>query len=303
MADFSKGDRVVKMSGNRAGRYGTVNSVMENGTLNVTFDGERIPKWCDPARCGQVAANAKFKVGDKVVWLHFHSDSLSNETIRDVWKDGTYRVDSGLVSERELYPGHVAKEAEGVTGMRDIGGGRFASPHLPNKWFDLNGRVGANACAANAAANAWLSEDHKWKYGENDRVRISDDAARRYRTNGFTGPFSVMAQVDVEGREKYDLLGGGIWVKSIGVKDIVGKATNSVVQNALAAAMNAGRYELVEHNMGRSFGVYDSATSGYIADDIPLRDALRILKTKGETAEQAKKDLDWTDPASIDRLW
>lgn len=66
MADFSKGDRVVKMSGNWAGRYGTVNSVMENGTLNVTFDGERIPKWCDPARCGHVAANAKFKVGDKV---------------------------------------------------------------------------------------------------------------------------------------------------------------------------------------------------------------------------------------------
>ena len=66
MAEFKAGDRVVKMSGIGAGKYGTVNSVMESGTLNVTFDGERIPKWCDPARCGQVAENAKFKVGDKV---------------------------------------------------------------------------------------------------------------------------------------------------------------------------------------------------------------------------------------------
>ena len=54
MADFSKGDRVVKISGNWAGRYGTVNSVGECGTLNVTFDGERLPKYCDPALCSKV---------------------------------------------------------------------------------------------------------------------------------------------------------------------------------------------------------------------------------------------------------
>lgn len=76
MAEFKAGDRVVKMSGTGAGKYGTVNSVMENGTLNVTFDGERLPKYCDPMRCGQVAANATksrlkgFKVGDKVKDRH-----------------------------------------------------------------------------------------------------------------------------------------------------------------------------------------------------------------------------------------
>ena len=58
MTEFKAGDRVVKMSGNWAGRYGTVNSVLENGTLNVTFDGEWLPKYCDPMRCGQVATNA-----------------------------------------------------------------------------------------------------------------------------------------------------------------------------------------------------------------------------------------------------
>jgi hypothetical protein len=66
MAEFKAGDRVVKMSGAAAGKYGTVNSVREDGTLNVTFDGERLPRYCDPMRCGQVAANAKFKVGDRV---------------------------------------------------------------------------------------------------------------------------------------------------------------------------------------------------------------------------------------------
>jgi len=66
MADFSKGDRIVKMSGTAAGKYGTVNSVREDGTLNVTFDGERLSRFCDPERCGKVAANAKFKVGDRV---------------------------------------------------------------------------------------------------------------------------------------------------------------------------------------------------------------------------------------------
>lgn len=63
MADFKAGDRVVKMSGTGAGKYGTVNSVMDNGTLNVTFDGERLPRYCDPMRCGQVATNAKFSDG------------------------------------------------------------------------------------------------------------------------------------------------------------------------------------------------------------------------------------------------
>ena len=59
MAEFKAGDRVVKMSGIGAGKYGTVNSVMESGTLNVTFDGERLPRYCDPGRCGKVATNRR----------------------------------------------------------------------------------------------------------------------------------------------------------------------------------------------------------------------------------------------------
>ena len=66
MADFNKGDRIVKMSGVNAGKYGTINSISDSGTLNVTFDGERLPRFCDPERCGKIGLNAKFKVGDRV---------------------------------------------------------------------------------------------------------------------------------------------------------------------------------------------------------------------------------------------
>ena len=59
MADFKEGDRVVKMSGIAAGRYGTVNSVRDDGTLNVMFDGDKIPKYCDPERCGVMGAEAQ----------------------------------------------------------------------------------------------------------------------------------------------------------------------------------------------------------------------------------------------------
>jgi preprotein translocase subunit YajC len=65
MAEFTAGDRVVKMSGIAAGKYGTVNSVREDGTLNVTFDGERMARFCDPERCGKVAANDKKEVARK----------------------------------------------------------------------------------------------------------------------------------------------------------------------------------------------------------------------------------------------
>lgn len=118
MADFSKGDRVVKMSGNWAGRYGTVNSVMENGTLNVTFDGERIPKWCDPARCGHVAANAKFKVGDRVKSAKY--PELGEMKVERVFQDihGTaYRTSRGgfltddIHYDRTLIPANAVRNA------------------------------------------------------------------------------------------------------------------------------------------------------------------------------------------------
>lgn len=84
MAEFKAGDRVVKMSGTGAGKYGTVNSVMDNGTLNVTFDGERLPRYCDPMRCGQVATNAR----KTVEWGQDNWDGTPvNVYLED---DGTY---------------------------------------------------------------------------------------------------------------------------------------------------------------------------------------------------------------------
>ena len=78
MAEFKQGDRVVKMSGAYAGKYGTVNSVSDNGTLNVTFDGERLPKYCDPERCGKVAANAsRFDTPEGSAFLRRAKDRLA----------------------------------------------------------------------------------------------------------------------------------------------------------------------------------------------------------------------------------
>lgn len=118
MAEFKAGDRVVKMSGIGAGKYGTVNSVMENGTLNVTFDGERLPKWCDPARCGQVAANAKFKVGDRVKSAKY--PELGEMKVERVFQDihGTaYRTSrDGFLTDdihydRTLIPANAVRNA------------------------------------------------------------------------------------------------------------------------------------------------------------------------------------------------
>ena len=103
MAEFKAGDRVVKMSGTAAGKYGTVNSVREDGTLNVTFDGERLPRYCDPERCGQVAANAvcnrkgdvvqvkggkTVRVGDYVQIFGYDSKWHDAELIGDMAKEG-----------------------------------------------------------------------------------------------------------------------------------------------------------------------------------------------------------------------
>ena len=255
MAEFKAGDRVVKMSGAAAGKYGTVNSVRDDGTLNVTFDGERLPRFCDPERCGKVAANAKFKVGDKVLSKKY--PELGEMKVVRVFQDihGTaYRTsrDGYLTDDihydRTLIPAN-SRAANAVRNERIR-----AYPDGPGEWI-LVDSVGDEGIGRTTATDE-----------RGIKAQLADIAVRTYR---WHRPEIVIM------REKY-------------------------YSNA---ARNAGRFELVEHNMGRSFGVYDSATSGYIADDIPLRDALRILKTKGETAEQAKKDLDWTDPAAIDRLW
>ena len=113
MADFNKGDRIVKMSGVNAGKYGTINSISDSGTLNVTFDGERLPRFCDPERCGKIGLNAKFKVGDKV-------------------KHKTNGL-TGIVEGRATEPGNYNVRSEGRVFM-----------------WDEDDLVLANACAANA---------------------------------------------------------------------------------------------------------------------------------------------------------
>jgi hypothetical protein len=203
--------------------------------------------------------NAKFKVGDKVVWLHFHSDSLSNETIKEVWKDGTYRVDSGFANERELYPGRVAKEAEGVTGMRDIGGGRFSTPHFPNKWFDLNGRVGSNSRACNSVrsrnavvAKALNACAKNYAYSH-DPIKLMIQYAKKEDYGGImdiTNP----AEADSMGLYPADLVrriyakaskyyaGGRNMATPAQTQELVGLISGQRIKALNACARNAGGY-------------------------------------------------------------
>jgi hypothetical protein len=107
MAEFKAGDRVVKMSGMCAGKYGTVNSVMENGTLNITFDGGRLPKYCDPEKCGAVARNAVALPSDAI---RSESD-LARTFAKKGWKlitEGnrwTLRDDKGVVRWQDSFGG------------------------------------------------------------------------------------------------------------------------------------------------------------------------------------------------------
>lgn len=208
MAEFKAGDRVVKMSGTGAGKYGTVNSVSENGTLNVTFDGERLPRYCDPMRCGQVATNAKFKVGDKVkvVGKSLASKGWVGKVIKvDTSNKGwPYKVsfdgrEDGEYAEAEI----VAANAEGAkfkvgdkvvsikTGRKGkivSPGGRFDTKYghfeMWNVWFDdgkekIPVSLGsdeirlANFRAANARKTVEWGKDN-W-YGDPVHVYLEDD--------------------------------------------------------------------------------------------------------------------------------
>lgn len=360
MADFKAGDRVVKMSGFSAGKYGTVNSVREDGTLNVTFDGERLPRYCDPERCGQVATNAKFKVGDVVTAYGFPGKC------RIVQDDGRYNpANEGWYGLKPLKGGAVFSAHE-----RDIKAANFRAANAARngeRWTPDEKRAIAAAYHPNGGAPRWGSHTVEFIHSQFGKYFVIKEAEGRYKVSFTpTDPYEKGWMKSASSIDEVNRI-MGTWTNSRAanaanptgadiarfwklakayhdggisasqshelnvledkflwdVTDVNPRATSwsgnppkvskspwaheswSVWKNAArnAVARNAGRFELVEHNMGRSFGVYDSATSGYIADDIPLRDALRILKTKGETAEQAKKDLDWTDPAAIDRLW
>lgn len=190
MAEFQAGDRIVKMSGVNAGKYGTVNSVQDNGTLNVTFDGERLPRFCDPERCGAVAANAVksrlkgFRIGDKV-------------------RDRGGNV--GVIEE-----------------IQTDDAGPFGSP--PSKLGDLLGvrvfgRIGwineANAVAANSAraANAKFKVGDKvtyWVFDEkvNGTIKsIRGDKAEVVQGNektGFTFPIKDLESWNAARNAKFE---------------------------------------------------------------------------------------------------
>ena len=263
MAEFKAGDRVVKMSGIGAGKYGTVNSVMDNGTLNVTFDGEKIPRFCDPMRCGQVATNATFKKGDRV---RLKSGKITGTVVGG---KGTY-ISAGSLGGGTDYPEDVTVRWDSYS---------FDTPVKPENL------VFANSRAVNAAPSGLT---------QTTKLRLKEDFTDEYGSYKKGSVFPMYAMGGINPRF------GTMVVPGRGVTLQIPWEKLEVVN---AVARNAGRFELVEHDMGRSFGVYDSATSGYIADDIPLRDALRILKTKGETAEQIKKNLEWVSPSAVDKLW
>lgn len=118
MAEFRTGDRIVKMSGTGAGRYGIVNSVGENGTLNVTFDGERLPRFCDPERCGLIATNAKFKIGDKVKYVGRKNGAPYGKTltvVREPDNLGRY-----IVRWESDHSGFMAVGSEGFVSENEI---------------------------------------------------------------------------------------------------------------------------------------------------------------------------------------
>ena len=142
MAEFTAGDRVVKMSGIAAGKYGTVNSVREDGTLNVTFDGERMARFCDPERCGKVAANATFKKGDRV---KLKGSSKLGTVVGGM---GTY-IGAGSLGGGSDYPGDVTVRWDSYS---------FDTPVKPENL------VLANSRACNRAS--------VYEYGVGDTVKL-----------------------------------------------------------------------------------------------------------------------------------
>ena len=175
MAEFTAGDRVVKMSGIAAGKYGTVNSVREDGTLNVTFDGERMARFCDPERCGKVAANAKFKVGDKIAY------SVFGQT-----KTGT------VVEVAEKFHSEYGNEHEGEqTYMVDFG----KKPYTKT-WESRMTLANSRACNATfkVGDRAWYKEPST---GEKIEITITGVSGSDYeyvtvdgikgRTVGYSG--------------------------------------------------------------------------------------------------------------------
>ena len=151
MAEYKQGDRVVKMSGAAAGKYGTVNSVRDDGTLNVTFDGERLPRYCDPMRCGKVAANAAKPVG----LYRGCKISVADHSPDDITRPGkTY----------------IVEDADGVS----VGG--FVTSDAAKRWCDQHPSRCANSRAANAARNA-VARNAGFKIG--DRVIIKEWAKQK----------------------------------------------------------------------------------------------------------------------------
>ena len=141
MADFNTGDRIVKMSGVNAGKYGTINSISDSGTLNVTFDGERLPRFCDPERCGKIGLNATYAVGDRVKFNVIRGFTPVPKTgkVRSVSKIGP----SGDMSSSEWY-------------YIDVDGGGSAAVQAGNI-------VGRNAACNRASV---------YEYGVGDTVKL-----------------------------------------------------------------------------------------------------------------------------------
>lgn len=199
MAEFTAGDRVVKMSGIAAGKYGTVNSVREDGTLNVTFDGERMARFCDPERCGKVAANAKFKVGDKISYTVFGQT-----------KTGT------VVEVAEKFHSEYGNEHEGEqTYMVDFG----KKPYTKT-WESRMTLANSRACNATfkVGDRAWYKEPSTGEKIEititgvsgNDYEYVTSDGIKG-RTVGYSGkglyPLnarSCNAEITPELRKAYD---------------------------------------------------------------------------------------------------
>lgn len=255
MKEFQAGDRVVKMSGVAAGKYGTVNSVLDNGTLNVTFDGERRPRYCDPERCGQVAANAKIVTQDNFGTLRVgdHVD----------FRKSRYWKGTGVVTR--VYG----------DGIIDVKGDRGEGEMEIHEEDILNSRA-ANATARNGEKRLRTAED---KMG--NVIRVGDMVKI---DGGKKGKVESIWEYDGEG--PYVIIAGSF--RPVKPYLFVTKVANATARNAGGGKNAATReYRRIMDILTQSYNRFKRGKVNNF-DLMEFRDASRLVR------EEYRNDPDFT---------
>lgn len=228
MADFKQGDRVLKTSGVCAGKYGTVNSVREDGTLNVTFDGERLPRFCDPQRCGAVAANAAGfdnpnydpAAGMKYLDTHFQmfDPKVAKAMIEDARRKGV-KVPPGVL-EKARKAGIAANARKTVEWGQDNWDGTPVNVYLEDDGtytFWRRGETEKRGLTKDAAMKLYQASVHGPRYNSraaNAKFRVGDRVAYYGKESAiyrYRGKVSDVSQIRGETFVTVDLENGEEW--------------------------------------------------------------------------------------------